>query len=888
MSTCPACAASVVAEMRFCPRCGGGLPPSDATSAATESFAAAPGAVYKSSSAATAGDAGPRFLPGTVVAGRYRIVSLVGRGGMGEVYRADDLKLEQPVALKFLPPRLAADPAALARLYQEVRAARQVTDAHVCRVHDLGEHEAQPFLTMELIDGEDLASLLRRIGHLPEAKGVEVARQICVGLAAIHAAGLLHRDLKPANVMLDGRGRARITDLGLAGVAAEGRGVVAGTPAYMSPEQLAGGELTARSDLYALGLVLYELFTGHRAFAANDLGKLLRQHREGGTPPPSTVVPGLDPRIEAAIFACLAADPGRRPRSALAVSAALPGGDPLAAAIAAGETPSPEMVAAAGDAGGLSRGVALACLGAVLAALLAIAAMGSRGTVFGRVPHELPPRELARQARALLARLGHAAPPVDSAFGLHYDYELRNAARAPAEHPGAVAALESGRGGAIHLWYRESPWSLLPDRIHDASTRVSFVDPPREIPGMVGVEVDTQGRLLHFWAVPAADAIRAAPKPADWGPLFAAAGLDASRFRPTASRRTLHVPYDQVAAWQGSAVDLPGVPLVVEAAAFRGRPVAFELIAPWRVDGEPWQGWHRGKPAPAGDPADLIPVLAFLGGAWLARRNVRRGRGDRRGAWRLAGMVALASLLSMALNGGLGPSFDLLWARVGTAVLLGALTGCFYLAMEPYVRRRWPTRLISWSRLLAGQVHDPLVGRDLLAGVLCAVATVAVVRGVELLADHPSTLVELVVLLGPHQVADVLLSHFVVGLFGAPLLAFLLTVLRALLRHEVLAGAAVVLLFVLRTLPEPGLGDVLFVFVVCGWVVAFLRLGLLATAVYLGTAPLLVKLPLTLDPDSWYFGLSLAGLVPVLALALYGFRTAVVKEPFFRGDPLEA
>src|SRR5262245_32092092 len=142
-----------------------------------------------------------RFLPGTLVAGRYRIVGLLGTGGMGEVYRADDVKLGQPVALKFLPPGFDADPDRLQRLLHEVRTARQVSHPNVCRVYDVGEADGQHFLTMEYVDGEDLASLLRRIGHVPKDKAIQIARQLCAGLAAAHEAGILHRDLKPANVM---------------------------------------------------------------------------------------------------------------------------------------------------------------------------------------------------------------------------------------------------------------------------------------------------------------------------------------------------------------------------------------------------------------------------------------------------------------------------------------------------------------------------------------------------------------------------------------------------------------------------------------------------------------------------------------------------------------
>jgi hypothetical protein len=160
-----------------------------------------------------------RFYPGAVISGRYRIVARVGQGGMGDVYRADDLKLGQSVALKFLPQEFERDRGRLEQLLQEVRTARQVSHPNVCRVWDVGQAEGRHFLSMEYVDGEDLASLLRRIGRLPREKAVEIARQLCAGLAAVHGERILHRDLKPANVMLDGRGRVRLTDFGLAGLA---------------------------------------------------------------------------------------------------------------------------------------------------------------------------------------------------------------------------------------------------------------------------------------------------------------------------------------------------------------------------------------------------------------------------------------------------------------------------------------------------------------------------------------------------------------------------------------------------------------------------------------------------------------------------------------------
>ena len=213
---------------------GESAPPATGRSFGEQSTRDAAGPVHRQSRA--------RFAPGTVIAGRYRILGPLGRGGMGEVYRADDLQLDQPVALKFLLRGHADDPAWLDRFHNEVRLARKVTHANVNRVYDIGQAEGEAFISMEFVAGEDLASLLRRIGRLPGDKAVQVARQLCAGLGAAHDRNVLHRDLKPANIMIDENGQVRITDFGIASLAADGEQAtpLAGTPAFMAPELFEG------------------------------------------------------------------------------------------------------------------------------------------------------------------------------------------------------------------------------------------------------------------------------------------------------------------------------------------------------------------------------------------------------------------------------------------------------------------------------------------------------------------------------------------------------------------------------------------------------------------------------------------------------------------------
>src|SRR5580765_6783675 len=381
MPSCPACAHACPEGGRYCPYCSA---PLDATSAETAVMGAGTGSAPSLSSTSSVDEG--RFLPGTVVAGRYRIAGLLGRGGMGEVYRATDLTLGQAVALKFLPEATGNDERALARFYNEVRVARQVTHSNVCRVYDVGVAEGLHYISMEFVDGEDLGSLLRRIGRLPVDKAVEAARKLCAGLAAAHEKGVLHRDLKPANVMIDGRGQVIIMDFGLAGLAGQLQGDVrSGTPAYMSPEQLAGTEVTVKSDLYALGLLLYEIFTGKRAFDAASLMELMQMQERAAPASITSIARDLDPAAERVIMRCLHPDPKQRPASARAVAAGLPGGDPLAAALAAGETPSPEMVAAAGEQGAIEKWRGLCCLAGVALGLALVCCLAQRTYLVNQV-----------------------------------------------------------------------------------------------------------------------------------------------------------------------------------------------------------------------------------------------------------------------------------------------------------------------------------------------------------------------------------------------------------------------------------------------------------------------------------------------------------------------
>ena len=545
METCPACSRPVAADAAWCSRCGAALQaPSEAATVLAPSGAPTVVATSSAASIARRGPGERRFVPGALVAERYRLVSLLGRGGMGEVVRADDLKLGQSVAMKFLPEGLERDPDRLARFLDEVRTARQVTHPNVCRVYDIDEFEGQHFLSMEYVDGEDLASLLRRIGRMPEERAVEVARQICAGLAAVHDAGVLHRDLKPANVMIDGRGRVRLTDFGLASLAASSDDLDAraGTPAYMAPEQHAGAGVSVRSDLYSLGLVLYELFTGHAAFEAKTAAEFSSLHSSSMPSLPSRHVQSLDPTVERAVMRCLEKDPRDRPASAIAVSAALPGGDPLAAALAAGETPSPELVAESGSREGMRALPAIAIALVAVALFVGGSHWAARQSWLAYMPFDKRPEVLQDRALDLIAELGYTedayADPADRAEGwlIWNDVLLEIAAADSSQDRWERVRSRPDVGG---YWYRQGVTDFMPDPqpIGPLFVRgpVQITNPMPTEPGDVSVLMDLDGSLRRFETMPRRFAVEDPSEP-DWEPLFVAAGFDRARFVPDTPR----------------------------------------------------------------------------------------------------------------------------------------------------------------------------------------------------------------------------------------------------------------------------------------------------------------------------------------------------------------
>jgi serine/threonine-protein kinase len=829
-----------------------------------------------------------RFPAGTVLGGRYRIITLLGRGGMGEVYRANDLTLNQSVALKFLPPAVARDQRRVARFHGEVRMARRISHPNVCRVYDIGEFNGIAYISMEYIAGEDLASLLRRIGRLPPDKAVEIARRLCAGLAAAHDKGVVHRDFKPENVMIDNRGQVLITDFGLAGLPSEltGSEVRNGTPAYMAPEQLDGRGVSTRSDIYALGLVLYEMFTGKKVFE-NPL--------ERGVPPSSiwTVLKDIDPAVTRTIEHCLAPDPRDRPASALAVAAALPGGNPLAEALAAGRTPSPQMVAASLDTGTISVRTATLIMGMIAVGLVSVVLLGSRVSVVHVTPFEHPPDVLAQKAREVIGAFGYTGPSTDRAYDYFFAGNYRRYAETretPAEYQ---AQLARGQPPLVYFWYRQSPQYLEP---FNAYFRVSQFDPPVVVAGEVLLWLDQRGRLLNFQAAPPReDYSHPSERDPEWGRFFSAAGLDRERFTPTVPQWIPPITFDARAAWTGTFEDATPTPVRIEAAAWKGRPVYFRIIGPWTE----FQGIPiRSSIENAVDWVGIgLIVIVLAAATFIAWRNYGLGRGDLRGSSRLAAIALIITLFRWFLDAHHLPTFAeslSLFLALGSALCSAVIYWVLYMTIEPFVRRRRPQSLITWTRLLAGGIRDPLVGGHILAGVALGIgfaiwSTLQSFLLLERGAVPLHNLWQISVLRSAGSSVSAWLYNLEDAVTSAQGLFVLFLLLLAVVRRKWAATVLFVLLIAVPSLSSNHpLIDAAYWGVQLGlvpWIV--LRFGLLPMTVAFFVSYVLKGFPLTADFSAWYASTTLFALVTVLTLAVWSYRIALAGRPLLQGEILE-
>ena len=921
MNQCGSCSTENLDSAHFCSACGEALRPEYAP---TEIPADNNQDSSQHSSPITEHG---RFLPGAVIASRYRIVSLVGKGGMGEVYRADDLKLGNSVALKFLPPDLAENPQRLEYFHSEVRLTRQISHPNVCRVYDIGESNGQQFLSMEFIDGEDLGVLLRRIGKLPPDKGVQIAQQLCSGLAAAHNTGVLHRDLKPANIMLDGRGQVRITDFGLAKLASETtEGEIAGTPAYMAPEQLKFGQATIQSDLYALGLILHEVFTGEPVYKSGSIPQLIQAKDESTLSRTLQLPEGVDSSITRAIARCLETDPRERPVSALAVASALPGGDPLMAALAAGETPSPQMVAAAGGDKHLKLSAGVFQLVIMVMLLIGISVVDSVGALHQLFQHEdieqptienhgdISPFSLAGKVRASIQKIKH--PSAEDASGWYtpprksvYGFQITGGPSPMIEEDEKESSVDAQTSLAtvstqrkLEMWYREPANNPLTPTDFDLGIgkyAVTSMSPSIFVKGDITARATLNGHLTELLINPSG---ASPPSAIDLKQIeiIHQLLLTASDVDPDENS------YQQLEAQDfpvnsDPPLDCHHVDVYVSSQTpqqaiiegyrnnnlvyFHHGPLRENVIArrkfnlpsiePLSIPGVTRQAHRSGR------------ALVFLVTLFLGFRNIRNGRADFRGAFYFAMIVTILATLTWAI--GLRHYFDYRREILMLQEYLWNVGGNLFrewlydIAVEPYIRRYWPQMLIGWSRAMERRWFDPLLGREILMGMLIGVLGAFSIKLIDSLFLTPDTAWSLQWFSAnsSNELVELQVSQFWRGFTWAIWYLAQLAIFRMLLGKPWLAVIAVILVGVIM---NPGLlwnkPESMIHFTTIGiWMLllnlSMTRWGFIAGIAFIFSSMNLLSVPLSFNFIEWYRPATVSVLISILSLTAFGFYHAI-------------
>ena len=812
------------------------------------------------------------LVPGEIVAGRYRISGLIGRGGMGSVYRADDTVLKIPVAQKFF---LSTSQKALDRLINEVRLARRVTHPNVCQVFDAGEDNGRHFIVMEYVRGEDLATLLRRIGRIPQDKMLVMARQLCEGLAAAHGKSICHRDLKPANIMLDHEGNVKIMDFGIAASRGidDGEIVAGGTPAYMAPEQLASaGAFSEKSDIYALGLVLYEAITGHPAYRARTIFQLAGLMTKHPPEPPSRVVTGIDPRFDRAIMAAIEPLPSNRPESTLHLAAMLPGIDALRVAGQAGVTPPADLVARA-PAGTSIHGRTFALnLAVLLITMLAI--WLNSGSIGRQLPESIKsPEVMVEDARTLLEQAGYETNELRSDYGYLND---------PTEPDPSKNLL---------FWFQKvyqldpaEPTRWLVNRTAD--DREDARRPFADVIGGIVIMLRLDRTLRHLQLVsvhPLALEDSPADQPVpDWGSWFQHAGLDDTQYSETTAGPP-PVIADRVLTWRQNDCDDPEQCWEVSAATLRQRITYFSLLKD--IDNTK----RRLEISDAVRVRQLWVYLPFQNGMFLislvlAVMHIRRKRCDLRGAFKLVVLLVLATLLEWIFRlGHVARPLEVFGGLYLDLILFGPLFAwIFYAGLEPLARRHVPHVLIDWNKLLRWKIRDPGIGRSLFTGAMGGAvavlagqldARIAVWSG-RIPFDSGTTASLADVSLRFRYALAYCLSQIPVSVTLSIVALFFYSIIRTVIRHEILANSVFSvsygLLWGVLGYASPWSFAVMTPIVAILAYVILARRGLLASMTAFLVVFSIEGFPLTTDMLAWYAIPGLTGLILALAIAFTG------------------
>jgi hypothetical protein len=824
---------------------------------------------------------------GTMIGGRYRLMALLGRGGMGVVYRAEDAELNQEIALKLLAPGLGHDVAAVDIVRREVRTARQITHPSVVRIFDFHVAGGEAFLTMEFVAGEDLGSLVRRVGPLPAAKVLQITRQLAAGLAAAHEAGVLHRDLKPANVMIDGSGNVRILDFGVAAPLSDERALrrVSGTPGFVAPEVLAGQAPSERSDLYGFGLVVY--------YAATGVLPDSRQLASEAELEARLFSAGMSRELATIVRCCLNAAPSHRPRSAHELVLALASEDPLKHVVSAGRIPSQALLAAASSWKASPRKLnALFVTGMVLIVLIIL--LADRTLFLSRCGLVKSPTALSEIAEEMLIRLGHRAPGEWVQTGVALDTDCLQFVRGQSKLPGVWKSLSAGEIPAVFFWYRQGdPRLPRPTLLGDSGAE----DARNALPGSMTVHLDGRGKLMSLCVNESGALENGSSRQVDWPIVFDLADLNWPAFREVHATRVPPLFADEVRLWQGPFPATSGQDLHVMAAAHSGRLVYFEIEYPWqmRASDIPAEGTQQSSRFIAVRAALWLVAISLA--AWLAWRHVQLGQADWQGTWRVSAcVVSLAGLNwlcgsrhSFVATEELLAAFD--WLTV--IAFCGAMAAVTYLAVEPYARRWWPWSIITLRRLLDGRLTDGALWADVLLGVVVGVGAVWFRQLGSLMNQVAGIAVSGLNDFDPSQN---LLDHFglryrIAVLVSALLLAVvqsllaltLVVVCKRLLKSTSIAALVVILALSAFSILGRGLVSPIDwldrVFLLSIAVGLLLRFGLVASIAALATYYAVSNAPITLDWLAWYAPTGFTIVLMLFAALVTSWRMARSRCP---------
>jgi serine/threonine-protein kinase len=514
------------------------------------------------------------------------------------------------------------------------------------------------------------------------------------------------------------------------------------------------------------------------------------------------------------------------------------------------------------------------------------------------VSPQYSPEVLSQKARDLIQHLGFWEPPADSAYEYywntaHLTYVQKNDKPSPRWNE-----VLKGRPLPLQFWFRQSPYPLTGLQFHDDLLTPGIVqqgDPPPILSGMINLKLDAQGRLLFLERIPPQKLEPTKDQRApDWNALFGAAGLDPAQFQPTEPLWTWLATSDVRAAWTGV---WPGTtrPLRVEAAALRGQPVAFSLIGPWSPTDRMPPRQSTGRENGQFIFITALTLVVVIGTWLLVRRNVKKGGGDIAGATRLAGWVGMAEMGLWLFRSHLALSMGTLamcLIAIATAIFYAFVVRSMYLALEPHVRRRWPQTLISWTAVLAGHWRDPIIGRDVLAGALLAIAVrlINTIASLTLPVTDPPDVGATNVLLGIRSTLAVFFVGIPHGIRDTLLFFFVIFVLRVFLRNQWLATAGFMLIFAAQNALQSNhpVIDGIAGFVIFGLIAALvLRFGLLALAVFIFVDGVVSAVQVTTNASAWYFGNDLLLLGAILALAAWGFHTSIAGRKLWKQDLLE-